>query len=63
VSGKNVLDVPVFTNLRNAQRHFVRITYTKFQQNQTISVGNLRAETRLHTQLDFFMFCWPCISV
>lgn len=36
-SGKYVLGVPVFTNLVNVHRHYFRISYTKFQQNQKIN--------------------------
>jgi hypothetical protein len=30
----------MFTNITNAQQHFVQIHYTKFQQNWTLKVEN-----------------------
>jgi len=47
-----------FYKSETCSRHVVPISYTKIQQNEKVNMGNLGAETRLHTLLEFFFLCF-----
>jgi hypothetical protein len=36
-----VLNPPIFTTLKNTQKHYVQISYTEFSENRTIYVVNM----------------------